>query len=346
MEDNDIPPMLDVEKIIKDYVWDSFKEGTTNFQHFQRKFLRQSDFIVNVPMNYFHFDSYRQRVTPKVRPQLGRDGHILDQEENNTKDDKSEKTGHSPSTGSNVVEIKTDFVNDTDLEQTYKFRLEKTRRAVLNVSLHKGYSIGGRVRFQLGLPKLASDSQVEAESGFNINITKQEGEEVEETVVLETTSDIHVKKRSKYVAKVLLAENRVCYNFEIWTRMSMPMGGAPASVTRKKDGKLFMSTTLRRLDKIFEPFKSEVRIETMPSELETENYVVRFKTTGILEGVRLSDQRIILESSNIQNNSNFIDGTTASGGTVSSHHGPIIEEPPDEEDNDFSSGRANLVGNP
>uniref|UniRef100_A0A0B6ZNM3 Uncharacterized protein n=1 Tax=Arion vulgaris TaxID=1028688 RepID=A0A0B6ZNM3_9EUPU len=303
LNEDDMPPILDVEKILTDYVWEMFIQTQSKIQ---RLCLRRNDFNVNVPMNYFHFETFRQHVTPRSKQELGQDGHILDQKNkngNNAGNEKSRlaksKYGKGASKNSNIIEISTDFVNDTDREQTYKFRLEKTRKAVLSVSFQKGFTVGGKARFSVELPKLVSGTQVSAETDMTINVTKQEGENVEETVVLETTSDIKVKERCKYVAKVVLAETRVSYDFAVWCRISMPIGGAPASITRKKDGEIYFTSTIKRLDKIFERFKSQVKIKTAPSEMETENYIVEIKTTGIVEGVRLSDQRIILESSDL-----------------------------------------------
>lgn len=237
---------------------------------------------------------------------MGGNSHILDQKNKNGTNTTNDKSGQAKSKlekgtskNSNVIEISTDFINDTDREQTYKFRLEKTRKAVLTVNFQKGFTVGGKARFSVELPKLTGSPQVSAETDMTINVTKQEGENVEETVVLETTSDIKVKERSKYVAKVVLAETKVCYDFTVWCRLSMPLGGAPVSIMRKKDGVVFFSSTLKRLDKIFERYKSQVKIKTSSSDSQTENYVIDIKTMGIIEGVRLSDQRIILESSDI-----------------------------------------------
>ncbi|BFZ06171.1 hypothetical protein BsWGS_09210 [Bradybaena similaris] len=304
-KDDDTSQILDVELILQDHVWDLFLQRQSRLQ---RLCLRRSDFHISVPMNYFHFETLRQKVSPRNRPETGGDAHIVDQKTRDGNTTASEKiprskVGKERTSNSNIVEIATDFVNDTDREQTYKFRLEKTRKAILSVSYQRGFTVGGKARFSVGLPKLASDSQASVETDMTINVTKQEGENVEETVVLETTSDIKVKERSKYVAKVVLAEVKVSYDFSVWCRISMPAGGAPVSISKKKDGDVVYNATLKRLDTIFSRFKNQIKITTVPSSSETNEYVVDIKNTGIIEGVRLSDQRIILESTDLQKSS-------------------------------------------
>ncbi|CAG5122834.1 unnamed protein product [Candidula unifasciata] len=319
-KDDEDSLILDVEQILQDHVWELFLQRQSRIQ---RLCLRRTDFHVNVPMNFFHFETLKQKVNPRYRPETGEDGHILDQktrEENTTASEKAprSKFGKERSSNSNIVEIATDFVNDTDREQTYKFRLEKTRKAVLNVSYQRGFTVGGRARFSVGLPKLVSDSQSSVETDMIINVTKQEGENVEETVVLETTSDIKVKERSKYIAKVVLAEVKVSYDFAVWCRISMP----------KKDGEVVFNCTLKRLDKIFDRFKNQIKITTAPSNLQTENYVVDIKNTGIIEGVRLSDQRIILESTDLHKSSNVNDKLSSEKMVINIDYVPQLSTAP------------------
>ncbi|XP_059177450.1 uncharacterized protein LOC131956853 [Physella acuta] len=294
-------PILDVEKVLQDHVWKLFVESQPKIL---RTCLCRDSFTVDVPMNFFLFETIRQSVTPRARPEMGKDGHVFLQNDNHMKESnfgpvrkKNEKK--QPEVDSNTLVIATDFVNDTGLEQTYKFRLEKTRKAALNVTFQKGFTIGGKANFTLGLPKIASDSKAEFGTDMSVNISKEKGEVIEETVVLETTSDVRVEKKSKYVAKVVLVERQVAYDFKVYSRMSMPMGSALASVVRKKDGKIFFTTVIKNLKTVFENYEKQVTILTNAGQSETNDYVIEFKTVGVLEGVRLSDQRIILEAAEL-----------------------------------------------
>ncbi|KAH9514625.1 hypothetical protein Btru_023123 [Bulinus truncatus] len=290
-------PILDVGSILQDYVWEKFVQDQSKMI---RKCLRREQFVVDVPMNYFLFETYKQKITPRVRPETGK---IPGQSHNNSHGGQDNKAGHGKNKKdqlgdkqSSTVQIATDFFNNTDVPQTYKFRLEKTRKAALQVSFQKGFTVNGNARFTLGLPSLVGQGSSELSAGVTISVSKATGEVIEESVVLEVTSDIQVEKRSKFVAKVVMAESHVIYDFKVHSRMSMPTGGAPGYVVRKKDNRIFFSLFIKNLEDVFKSYQRQISVVDLETDHPTKMKAVELETRGVLEGVRLSDQMILLDS--------------------------------------------------
>ena len=50
-------------------------------------------------------------------------------------------------------------------------RFDKTRKASITVSYQKGFSIGGKANFSLGLPKVLSDKSLGLEMTTNLQVS-------------------------------------------------------------------------------------------------------------------------------------------------------------------------------
>nr|KAG5686042.1 hypothetical protein BaRGS_007204 [Batillaria attramentaria] len=299
-KDSQAPYIVDVEKIIRDYVWDAFKSSRPAWQQLC---LRRKDFVIDVPMNYFHFDKIEQEIRrrqkpeqPPVQPQPSLAAHMKHM-------DQQAARSHMYS-NSNVMALNTDFTNCTANPQTYKFRFEKTRKASLNVTFQRGFTVGGKVNLNIGLPKVTSDSRVSGDIDMRLTVNKSTGELIEETLTWEATSEIQVSANSNYTAKVVLSETPVSYNFMVLTRMSLPVSAAPCTVRRKNNESFSWTKVIEDLKDVFETYEQQrvVKINenvVKRNEVYAKFYTIDFKTTGIIEGVRLSDQKILLEGTDL-----------------------------------------------
>ena len=166
--------------------------------------IRRKDFVVEVPMNYFHFDKLREEVRPRQKP----DPAPIPQPHPSLLSGMThlprDVTRNPLLSSSNVMALSTDFTNRTSRDQTYKFRFEKTRKASLSVTFQRGFSIGGKVNFSLGLPRVMADGKVGTEVDMRVSVSKSTGEVVEETLTWEATSEIEVANMSNYTAKVVI----------------------------------------------------------------------------------------------------------------------------------------------
>ncbi|KAL8585942.1 hypothetical protein ACOMHN_061103 [Nucella lapillus] len=293
--------ILDVERILQEYVWNDFK---TSRSPLQKLCLHRKDFLVDVPMNYFHFDKIREEVRPRHKtlstlPTASQRPPTLAQSMTHMGRDVTQ----NPLTScSDVMALSTDFTNSTGEEQTYSFRFEKTRKASMTVTFQKGFTVGGKVNFSLGLPKTLADGKAGGEVDMKVTVSKATGEVIEETLTWSASSEIKVAKESNYTAKVLLSEVPVSYNFRVWTKMSMPSGGAPATVRHKKagPGDSLFTKVIENLKLVFDGHKHVVEFLPEPLGDDCCTYSVVFKTTGIVDGVRLSDQKIVLDGKPIR----------------------------------------------
>nr|KAG5686899.1 hypothetical protein BaRGS_016914 [Batillaria attramentaria] len=120
---------------------------------------------------------------------------------------KGKEMAHQDKTSPEHSRLETKFRNDTDKTQTYSFKFEKTRTATLHVTYQRGFSIGGKANFSIGLPA-AGEGEVRYE------VTKATGETFEESLTTCASSDIRVSRHSKCTASVVLEERHLLARFE------------------------------------------------------------------------------------------------------------------------------------
>ncbi|KAL8580868.1 hypothetical protein ACOMHN_039568 [Nucella lapillus] len=121
-------------------------------------------------MNYYHFEQEGPQVfKTKNRPSGAVDSGV---EPSTSKSQlKGRQLAHRDQTSPEHIGLETVFNNDTEKEQTYNFKFDKTRRATVSVNYQRGYSIGGNANFSLGLPKVMADSSL----GAGMNMSLQRG---------------------------------------------------------------------------------------------------------------------------------------------------------------------------
>ena len=145
--------------------------------------------------------------------------------------------------------------------------------------------------------------------------------------------------------QVLLSEAPVSYNFKMWTKMSMPTGAAAATVIRKNNADSFRYVhTISNLKLVFQKYEGGA-VDIVDEQLsrDTKTYAIVFKTTGIVDGVRLSDQKILLEGKDLARRTSFPGG--GSSGTSGSGHfwNGLGDVSPTEYGSDGCHGNENLV---
>ncbi|PVD18775.1 hypothetical protein C0Q70_21327 [Pomacea canaliculata] len=165
----------------------------------------------------------------------------------------------------------------------------------------------GKANFSIGLPKeLPASASSGGEFDMRISVSKTSGETIEETLTWEATSEIHVAKKSSCSARVLLTEVPVSYSFKLWTKMSMPMGSAPATIRRRNSSGFRYTHLIENLQPVFEKYHRHVDFVEELTARSVRSFSVILKTSGIIEGVRLSDQKILLDSKDLVQRPSFI----------------------------------------
>ena len=312
---SETPPIIDVEKVIQDYVWRKVKGDRYPLA---RVFMRRCDYEIEVPHNYFHFEDIDESIEEDTKPS-------------------PKKTTTTTSGGKMAKAIPemsvlcTEFRNNTESEQTFQFRFQKTRSASVNVTFQKGFTIGGKAQFKLGLPKHLTDSSTGGEVNLKYQVTKTTGETFDESVTIEANSEIRVVKQRKYIAKVSLAEREFSGTFRVETLMRMPSGSAPIFVRRKRSQELFCIESISDLKSVFAGLPVEVEDVSTPSQREAK-YAVKFVTTGVIEGVRLLGQKIYLDSQQLDDADSFTVSEGFITGPVRNKLAAVIEKQDDATD--------------
>ncbi|XP_046561303.1 uncharacterized protein LOC124270305 [Haliotis rubra] len=277
----DVSPIFDVQKKIQDWAWDQF----VNKSSFWRKlFLRRKDFDVDVPMNFYQFEDLPAKLMDKKSES---ESKTHSESDSRPKPKQLKHGDQIPNTSL----LSTDYQNDTNRDQVYKFRMERARTASVNVTFQTGFSIGGSAKFSIGVAEASLEARLE--------ISKTTGQTFEETLTFETTSDINVEANSHCTAQVVFTEKEICKKFKVETLMRMPSGSAPVFIRRKKGQELVSSFSIGDLQPIFDKQirKKQVNVvdETEPGD-EFKKYALKITTTGIIEGMKLSGQTVKLHS--------------------------------------------------
>ena len=96
--------------------------------------------------------------------------------------------------------------------------------------------------------------------------------------------------------------------------MSMPTGAAAATVRRKNNDSFRYVHTISNLKQVFQKYEGGA-LDFLEEQLsrDTKTYAIVFKTTGIVDGVRLSDQKILLEGKDLSGRASFPGGSFGPG---------------------------------
>ncbi|XP_076435440.1 uncharacterized protein LOC143275317 isoform X2 [Babylonia areolata] len=256
-------------------------------------------------MHYYHFQEVDSEVTARTtRPQgttgLGKPQGLTNGGPNAQSSTTQQSLlagkglAHGDQTSPGQIGLQTEFNNDTDEKQTYTFQFEKVRTASVEVSYQKGFSIGTKANFSIGLPKVMGDGSIGAEVDKHLEVTKSTGERFEESLKTSATSDIVVSERSRYIASVVMEEKQLLANFKTVVEMTMPAGRAPIYVRNLKTGEYNYVRTIRNLPSAFKGFSKDVVSPVLNAEGKTRSDAVRFTVHGIIDGVQLSTHKIHL----------------------------------------------------
>ncbi|XP_067670167.1 uncharacterized protein [Haliotis asinina] len=318
----DISSVIDVQEIIQDWAWGSFIKDSGYFRRF---FIRRKDFIIDVPMNYYQFshsdaelEGLKIKSDSKTAPEIGEG---------------------MP----NKSILITEYHNDTEMAQVYKFRMERARKASVTVTFQKGFTVGGKANFSLCGVDCGLESKLE--------VTKTTEQTFEEVLTFETCCDINVKENTNCEAKVVFTEEDMSYRFTVETIMRMPSGKAPVYIRRKKDKKVVMSFKIQDLRHIFHKYKEEkdpdrsvdfVRETIILNGKECNNYAIKLTTRGLVEGTKLSTQMVELHAEGIDQKKDPEQKTVEDAGQNSKENGHQKKDP--EQKTVEDAGKNSLSG--
>ncbi|ELU17582.1 hypothetical protein CAPTEDRAFT_225999 [Capitella teleta] len=128
------------------------------------------------------------------------------------------------------VLFRTFFTNETDQEQEYSFKTERTTSSSCEVQLERAVTIGEEVGLNLKTPC----EVLEVSAGFHreVSVTKSQGQEFEQEMTWGVDSAIKVPPHTKTTAELVVSEAQLSANFKTTSTVA---GRVLVSVTNMKD---------------------------------------------------------------------------------------------------------------
>ena len=128
------------------------------------------------------------------------------------------------------VLFRTFFTNETDQEQEYSFKTERTTCSSCEVQLERAVTIGEEVGLNLKTPC----EILEVSAGFHreVSVTKSQGQEFEQEMMWGVDSQIKVPPHTKTTAELVISEAQLTANFQMTTSVA---GRILVTVTNLKE---------------------------------------------------------------------------------------------------------------
>ncbi|XP_064628684.1 uncharacterized protein LOC135488143 isoform X2 [Lineus longissimus] len=155
------------------------------------------------------------------------------------------------------VLFKSHFTNNTEQDQEYSFKTERTTRSTCEVEYEEGYTVGQEVSVTLKTP----GEVFEANAGFHreLSLMKTEGETKEEELNWAVDSQIRVPPKHETVAELVISEEQYAAQFTIETTIR---GTVHVVFTNLSDNNSFVKSVDSNIVDIFRKKISEGRLKS------------------------------------------------------------------------------------
>jgi hypothetical protein len=187
---------------------------------------------------------------------------------------------------------RTHFTNNTDLDQEYSFRAERTTSSVCEVHVERAVTVGCEMNLSLKTPC----DVFEANAGFKreVCVTKCQGEIVEQTMTWGVDSLIRVPPMTRTSAELVVYEDTFDGNFSVRSDVS---GKLLVSVMNLRDNNNFLKSIEGDIIEIIrrETENNGLKGFTFDSTQGVITYVTRGRCSyryGIEQHVQLSQQKL------------------------------------------------------
>ena len=194
----------------------------------------------------------------------------------------------SPGAPNTQVLFKTTFTNNTENEQEYSFRTERTTVSTCEVEIEKGVSYGMDLGVSLKLPS----EILEVGAGFrrDISLTSTVGECFEETLTWGVDSLVKVPPLHKTTAELVITEDTSAAAFKIRTRLS---GRISVHITNIRDNNSFVKNIDGDIVEILKREIADGGLQSMTPEKNCVTYITKGNCSfryGVEQHVKLSEE--------------------------------------------------------
>lgn len=288
---------VNLEEILEKYTWKRYKSDKGFIKNL---FTRKSNYYVDIRWGYLEFshkttrfdirpdaaDMVPTEIATSSRPSGGKSG-----------DKKS--PSRSPGGSKEVILYKSDYVNDTPLEQKYTFSTTRTTTASTSIELEETFTKGGEASIEISVP--GDIVTVGAGLSGELSVTETEGQTFEESLTWEVNTEINVDKGHKAEAVVVVSEKNSLADFEVKTTVSLPDGkDLPIAIRRRSDDAIEYVIIVNDLKAVFGSYaegRNNIDLVQNPDEKrKMMRYDVIFTTHGTCKSISWKNQHVEVHS--------------------------------------------------
>ena len=205
---------LNLDRIIQDWAWREYERTASKSQlKLLAKERRKPGTCLHPHIDWSEVKCTDVTTWPQVTEELFK---ASDSTDNNNRLFQRDDT-HAAST----VLFRTKFTNDTDDDQEYMMKTEKTTRSSCTIEVESGFTHG--VAMSVGLKTPCEIFEANVGYCCEMTLTDTEGQTFEEEITWGVESLIKVKANHVADAQLVVNEKKYCGEFEIETKIRGPV---------------------------------------------------------------------------------------------------------------------------
>jgi predicted transcriptional regulator len=147
--------------------------------------------------------------------------------------------------------FRTQFKNHSKEEQSYTFKTERQTKSSVNVSVQKGFQVGGNLAVEFSLPGqqlVPGMDTVKMTGGLSgqLQLTKTKGESFEETLTWTVDSQVKVPPHSATTASLIIQEENLSAEFSVESTFRVVASAVSVYLKEKKTGRIVQKLEIPR----------------------------------------------------------------------------------------------------
>lgn len=272
------PRSFDLEEIVKNWAWKQYdRTATWRQKRLRRNEERSRGSYIGVHIDWSEVSFFDETHWGKIAQGTFDDLDSSSDSNENKSLDVEDATSRPDKVMSHAnILFQTKFTNNTNDEQEYTMKTEKTTSSICTTEVESGYTKGYEMSVTLKTPC----EVLEASAGFHreMSLNRIEGEEIEETLSWGVESQIRVKRGHIAEAQMVVNEKKVNGNFTVVTKMK---GLVIVNFNNIRSKNSLIKSTAHDISEIVAEFLDMERRKGQPLDFVTiDKNVVIMKTKG------------------------------------------------------------------
>ncbi len=244
------PETLDLNAIVEKWAWDMYRETAASkykklLSRHENKLTRGKK-LIDVHIDWTDVKFRDITKWPRMTEEM------FAEEDKTIMENKDEETKPQAGKPNMSILFRTRFTNDTEKEQEYTMKTEKTTRSSCSTEVETGFTKGMEMSVKLAAP----GEIFEANAGYHreYSLTDVDGQSFEEEVTWGVESTIHVEKLHVAEAQLVVNEKRYTGDFQVKTKLT---GSVHVTFNNIKDNNSLIIGVTGDVTGIFENMKNK-----------------------------------------------------------------------------------------